>query len=195
MKKSVLVLLLVLVAHSFVFASDDLDGTKGAAKAVITSTSTNTYNLLYTSTKAGWVKVIIKNEDGDVVMVDEIMNRKGFVRPYNFDGMPAGAYKVEVLDAAGKTELAVSYSTTTTHSIRKAELKATEDNKYELRLIGSTADAVQITIYDSSNQVVYSETLTQKGSLSRVYNLEKASIQGGTFEISADGKIVNSIRL
>lgn len=196
MKKSILVAFLTVAVGTFGFASDNLDDAKGAAKAAISSTNrASVYKLVYNSAKSGLVRVSIKDQAGRVVLEDQIMNQTGFVRPYNFVGMPAGNYNVTVTDANGKTDLAVAYSSLITNTVRKAEVTALENHKYQLRLIGNTADAVEVTIYDRNNQQIHSEMLTQQGSFIRVYDLGKMKAEGVSFEISTENGILSRVKL
>lgn len=196
MKKSIILAVLAVAVNVSVFASDNLDNAKGTASAVVTTTARpNVFNLVYNSAKSGLVRVTIKNQDNNVVLEDEVFNEKGFIRPYNFNGMPAGNYNVLVKDAAGKTELAVAYSNAIVNTVRKAEFKSLENNKYQLRLVGNTADAVEITIFDQFGQSIHSEVLTQKGSFTRVYDLSKLKAKNLTFEVKAAGHVVNRVQL
>jgi len=195
MKKSILLTILAVAVNMSVFASD-LDNAKDAARiAVATTAHPNVYNLVYNSAKSGMVKVVIKDQTGKVVLEDEILNQKGFIRPYNFKGMPTGNYNVVVIDAAGKTELAVAYSNAVINTVRKAEVKSLENNKYQLRLVGNTADAVEITIYDRDGQTIHSEVLAQQGSFTRVYDLSKLKTAHLTFEVKTDGLLISRVQL
>ncbi len=196
MKKSIILAVLAVAVNASVFASDNLDNAKGAAKVEVTSSSrANVYNLVYNNAKSGIVTVTIKDKNDNVVFKDEILNTKGFIRPYNFSGMPEGSYSVTVTDASGKTELSVAYNTTVINAVRKAEIKPLENNKYQLRLIGNTADAVEVTVYDQFGSAVHSEVLTQKGSFIRTYDLSKLKVSNLTFEVKAAGQVVNRVQL
>lgn len=187
---------MAVAASTLGFADDNLDDAKGTAKAVISTTSrASVYNLVYTSAKSGFVRVVIKDQTGRVVMEDVIQSQKGFVRPYNFSGMPVGNYNVTVADANGKTDLAVAYSNLVSSTVRKAEVTALENQKYQLRLVGCTADAVEVTIFDRNNQQIHSETLTQQGSFVRVYDLSKLKAEGVSFEIKTENGLVSRVEL
>ncbi|MCU0352468.1 MAG: hypothetical protein MUD08_01815 [Cytophagales bacterium] len=195
MKKSIITAALVAISFTGAFATDNVENAKDAAVAVQASARPNVYNLVYKSAEVGVVTVIIRNQDDQVVMEDRIKNVKGFVRPYNFDGMPAGNYSVTITDASGKTNLAVAYNNTVVNAVRKAEVTALENNKYQLRLIGNNADEVSVNIYDRNNELIHTEVFTQKGSFTRVYNMGKLAASDLTFEVIAAGAIVNRVQL
>lgn len=194
MKTSILTFALGLVLSTNVFAADDLESTSTAS--INTTNRVSVYNLVYASAKTGMVTVSIKNQEGQVVLQEQIFNdKKGFIRPYNFSTMPEGSYTLEVKDAAGKSELSLSYSNVAVNAVRKAEIKALESNKYQLRLVGNTADAVEVSIYDQFGSAIHSESLTQKGSFTRVYDLSKLKNTKGAIEVRANGKVVNRVEL
>jgi hypothetical protein len=58
-------------------------------------------------------------------------------------------------------------------------------------MLGSRADEVSVNIYDAAHRLVYSEKISQKGSFSRVYDLNKVNLTSVTFEVaSPDGASV-----
>ena len=194
MKKSIITAALLAIAYTGAFATDNVENAKDAA-VTVAAARPNVYNLIYKSASTGMVTVVIRDQEGQVVLEDRIKNVKGFVRPYNFDGMPAGSYNVTVTDANGKTELAVAYNNTVVNAVRKAEVTALENNKYQLRLIGNNADEVSVNIYNRSNELIHTEVFTQKGSFTRVYNMGKLAASDLTFEVIAAGAIVNRVQL
>ncbi|MDJ1472617.1 hypothetical protein QNI19_33810 [Cytophagaceae bacterium DM2B3-1] len=194
MKTSILTFALGLVLSANVFAADDLESASTAS--INTTNRVSVYNLVYASAKTGLVTVSIKNQDGQVVLQEQIFNdKKGFIRPYNFSTMPEGSYTLEVKDAAGKSELSLAYSNVAVNAVRKAEIKALESNKYQLRLVGNTADAVEVSIYDQFGSTIHSESLSQKGSFTRIYDLSKLKNAKGAIEVRANGKVVNRVEL
>lgn len=174
----------VLGANVAAVAADVRDGVKGAAKASVETAAKNgVYNLVYRGAGAGIVKVTIANEAGHIVMVDQINAEGGFLRPYNFAGLPTGTYTLTVLDRNGKMTLPLLHSGADVQIKPIVQIKAVDSKKYELTLLGSTAETVFVNIYDASKSLVFSEQIAQKGSFSRVYDLNKLAAANFTFEV------------
>jgi flagellar hook assembly protein FlgD len=193
MKKVIISAALLTVLGADVWASEPgvRDGVTGTVKANVEATSRNgVYNLIYKTASAGTVKVTITNSIGEVVLVDQIEGQGSFLRPYNFLGLPAGHYTVTVLDRNGKTTLPLVHTAGTVNLQPVVQIQPVEQSKYEVRLLGSNADEVSVNIYDAAKRLVYSEQIAQKGSFSRVYDLNKMNLQNVTIEVvNANGVV------
>jgi hypothetical protein len=192
MKKIIISAALLMVMGADVLASGGNDGIKGSAKAnVETATRNGVYNLIYRTTTTGTVKVTITNSVGEVIMVDQIEGRTSFLRPYNFVALPAGAYSITVQDRNGRTTLPLVHTGKVAAVQPVVQIQPVETNKYEVKMLGSRADEVSVNIYDAAHRLVYSEKISQKGSFSRVYDLNKVNLTSVTFEVaSPDGASV-----
>ncbi len=177
-------LLTVLGANVWANPGDEV---KGAVKAsVATSTKNGVYNLVYRGT--GAVKVTITNAAGEVVLMDQINTDGGFVRPYNFTSQPAGTYTLTVLDRNGKATLPLVHGAGQLRPI--AAVKPVQDKKFELTLVGSSADQVSVNIYDAAQNLVYTDHIDKQGSFSRVYDLTKVHTSNFTFEVLGQGGLL-----
>lgn len=186
----------VLGANVGAVAADVRDGVKGSAKtSVETAVKNGVYNLVYRNAAAGAVKVTITNEAGTVVLVDQINAEGAFLRPYNFTGLPAGAYTLTVLDRNGKTSLPIMHNNSGVQINPVVHVKPVEGKKYELTLLGNNAEAVRVNIYDATRGLVYSEQIGHKGSFSRVYDLNKLSANNFTFEVVSPNGLVSKKEL
>ncbi len=192
MKKVIISAALLMVMGADVLASGVNDGIKGSAKANVETTTRNgVYNLIYKTATAGTVKVTITNGAGEVVLVDLIEGRTSFLRPYNFAGLPAGSYSITVQDRSGKTTLPLVHTGSVATLQPVVRIQPVEGNKYEVKMLGSNADEVSVSIYDAAQRLVYSEKISQKGSFTRVYDLNKINLTSVTFEVaSPDGASV-----
>ena len=75
----------------------------------------STFRLLYKGAEQSDVKVLILNDENQIVFAEKIKNTDGFARPYNFSNLPEGHYSIQIKDNAGvRTE-------TVNHHIIKAE--------------------------------------------------------------------------
>jgi hypothetical protein len=180
-------LLTVLGANVWANPGDEV---KGAVKASVTTTTKNgVYQLVYRGT--GAVKVTITNAAGEIVLTDQINAEGGFLRPYNFSLQPAGAYTVTVLDGNGKASLPLVHGAAA--SVRpNVQIKPVQDKKFQLTLMGSSADQVSVNIYDAALNLVYTDQIEKQGSFSRVYDLTKVPTGVFTFEVLSQGNIITT---
>ncbi len=189
MKKLMISAALLTVLGANVWANPG-DEVKGAVKASVTTTTKNgVYQLVYRGT--GAVKVTITNAAGEIVLTDQINAEGGFLRPYNFSLQPAGAYTVTVLDGNGKASLPLVHGAAA--SVRpNVQIKPVQDKKFQLTLMGSSADQVSVNIYDAALNLVYTDQIEKQGSFSRVYDLTKVPTGVFTFEVLSQGNIITT---
>ncbi len=190
--KSVLIAAFVLVVSSNVFANSEKNSDGATIQASVeTSTKQAVYNLVYKSKTEGTVKVTIIDQVGKVVLVDRIASQTGFVRPYNFEGLPKGQYSIIVNDQNGSLSLPIVYGKTLSAKNANIAIESlSEEKRYKLVCIGNEDAPVQVNIYDSVNNLVYSESIEAEGSFSKVYNLSKVSASNFTFEVVSKEQVV-----
>ena len=186
MKKVLISAALLTVLGANVWANPG-DEVKGVVKAsVATTTKNGVYNLVYRGT--GAVKVTITNAAGEVVLMDQINAEGGFLRPYNFTSQPAGTYTLTVLDRNGKATLPLVHGAAQLRPV--AAIKPVQDKKFELTLVGSSADQVSVNIYDAAQNLVFTDHIDKQGSFSRVYDLTKIRTSNFTFEVLGQGGLL-----
>jgi hypothetical protein len=186
MKKVLISAALLTVLGANVWANPG-DEVKGVVKASVATTTRNgVYNLVYRGT--GAVKVTITNAAGEVVLMDQINAEGGFLRPYNFTSQPAGTYTLTVFDRNGKATLPVVHGAGQFRPV--AAIKPVQDKKFELTLVGSSAEQVSVNIYDAALNLVYTEQIDKQGSFSRVYDLTKIRTSNFTFEVLGQGGLL-----
>jgi len=61
----------------------------------------STFRLLYKGAEQSDVKVLILNDENQIVFAEKIKNTDGFARPYNFTNLPEGHYSIQIKDNAG----------------------------------------------------------------------------------------------
>ncbi len=188
MKKVLISAALLTVLGANVWANPG-DEVKGAVKASVTTIKNGVYQLVYRGT--GAVKVTITNAAGEIVLTDQINAEGGFLRPYNFSLQPAGAYTVTVLDGNGKASLPLVHGAA--ESIRpNVQIKPVQDKKFQLTLMGSSADQVSVNIYDAALNLVYTDQIEKQGSFTRVYDLTKIPTGVFTFEVLSQGNVITT---
>jgi hypothetical protein len=186
MKKSI-VTVAALVASIVGFAQTSKVSVESSPRGSV-------YNLKYVSDKATKVNIVITDEDGKTILVDDLYG-KNFIRPYNFSQLPQGDYHVAVKNNDGTTELALNHKNETVNPVHTVSVKALENDRFQLTVIGNSADAVVVSIYDNRGELVHSEAVVKKGSFSQIYDLAKIKASGYTVEVSAGEKLVSKVTL
>ena len=167
-----------------------------ATTSVEPAAGQSVYRLVYQSGAAGTVKVLIYNERRELLFEDRIQNTNGFARPYNFVNLPSGKYSLEIIDANGKEtkEITVGETDTVVASAPRVFVQATENPaSYEMSVLGSSYEPLQVNIYDTLGNLIFTESIQEGSSFRKVYNLSKLNLTSCTFEVSNDQQLLQRV--
>lgn len=174
---SLLAALLILTSATFAKTPDN------PASNIAVLKNGATIKLLYKGTAQNDVKVLILNEDNQIVFTEKIRATDGFIRPYNFSRLPQGNYSFTLVDSKGRQIEHVDYRTERPRKLMHvARVNGTTD-KFVLSVPNQGSDKLSVTIYDDMNRVLYSGKENITGDFARVYNL-KDHEGTVTFEVS-----------
>lgn len=163
-------------------ASDDPTG----KRVQLTDGAQDTYVLRYMKKGEGSVRVQIVDEQGWTVFSDHIRSQKAFKQPFNFKGMDEGTYEFRIADTDGVVKKKVAHRNN--KSLPKAKVKALDEERYELSIVGNDFGTVYINVYDGYNSLLHSEAIDLNKSFKKVYNLSKAVNSGAVFEVYNSGE-------
>ena len=132
----------------------------------------STFRLLYKGAEQSDVKVLILNDENQIVFTEKIKNTDGFARPYNFSNLPEGHYSIQIKDNAGvRTE-------TVSHQIKRESeektmhlLRLDGTGKYVLSVPNQGKQDLSIMIFNDLNEVLYQSEEKISGDFARIYNL------------------------
>ena len=130
----------------------------------------STFKLFYKGAEQSDVKVLILNDENQIVFTEKIKNTDGFARPYNFSNLPEGHYSIQIKDNAGvRTE-------TVSHQIEREEktmhlLRLDGTGKYVLSVPSQGKQDLSIMIFNDLNEVLYQSEEKITGDFARIYNL------------------------
>ena len=173
MKKINLLLAGVLMC-TLVFARGIDEPIKGSSVAVTNIIGSTLYKVYYKSNRLGKVKISIMDEKGNTLF-NETMNKVGgFLRPYNFEGLPEGQYTVNVEDENGKTVEKVNYKLGRVEKLIHVQ-KLAGENKYMLSIASPKPEDVFIYIFDEKDNLIHNEIQSIKGEFAQIYNLKDIS--------------------
>jgi len=181
--KKILTLSASVLMCTLVFARG-IDGPiKGSSSVAVTNSMGSTlYKVYYKSDRPGKVKVSIIDEKGYTVLNETMRKMDGFIRPYNFDGLPEGQYTIKVEDETGKTVEKINYKSGRVEKLIRIKKLASEDNKYLLSISSPKPEDVFIYIFDDKGNLVFNEIQSIKKDFAQVYNLME--MKSFTIEIS-----------
>ena len=145
----------------------------------------STFKLFYKGAEQSDVKVLILNDENQIVYSEKISNTDGFARPYNFSNLPEGHYSIQVKDKAGVRTETVNHQT-----IREEKamhlLRLDGTSKYVLSVPNDGKEDLSIMIFNDLNQVLYESRERVSGDFARIYDLGN---KGGNFRfVVTDGK-------
>jgi len=156
---------------------------KGASSVAITNVAGSTlFKLYYKSERMGRVKISIIDEKGSMIFNETLNKVDGFIRPYNFDGLPEGQYTVRVEDENGKTVEKVNYKEGKVEKLIHIQKLSNEENKYLVSIVSPKQEDVFIYIFDVDGNLIYNEIQSIKGEFAQVYNLQE--VKSFTIEIA-----------
>jgi len=171
--KKICTLLTSVLFCTLVFArgNDEPKPILGSSVAVTNVAGSTLYKLYYKSEKRERVKVSIIDEKGHTLFDETMNNVDGFLRPYNFEGLPQGHYTVKVEDGNGKSVEKVNYKLGRVEKLIRVQ-KLQGENRYLLSVASSKPEDVFIYIFDDQNNLIYNEIQSIKGEFAQIYNLK-----------------------
>lgn len=173
MKKTLSVLVVLMVISSVVFArrADN----PGAAAGMAVVKNGTTFKLYYKGTQQMDVKVSIFDATNKIVFTEVLRKVEGFVRPYNFSNLPEGVYSIEIADKDGRQVEKVNYQKGKIEKLAHLLRVSGDEEKYLLTVSNKGNDAITVKIFDDSNSIIYSHKEDIKGDFAKIYNLERFS--------------------
>jgi hypothetical protein len=179
MKRTIILSAMLVAAMSTATLAEG-NGDKSSKAALIPSQVEGRYNLIYADATPGMVKVKIMDEEGHVLRVDRIDNKRGFKRPYNMTDLGPGTYQVVVSDKDGEFTLMARVQ-----ELEEMGVNQLGDSKYQLVYKDPKSNGATIGIFDQTGELVHSESITFNKGFSKVFDLSGISSKGFTFEVSS----------
>jgi hypothetical protein len=187
--KKILTIAAVLFS-TVMFASGTGDELTSLSGAAVIKTTNGTFKLIYKSDTQSDVKVSIFNSENRLVYSERVYRTSGFARPYSFENLERGDYRVVIEDGNGSTTQNISTrQTTSTKLVNVLKLKNAK-GKYLITVGGRGSEALTLNIYDGQT-LIHSELKEISGDYAQVYNLSRVKgtpsfeilHQNGTAEI------------
>jgi hypothetical protein len=191
MKAFSLLLMSVLVS-TLMFANGTVEpGESASAVAVTNCSGSSVVKVFYKAEQAGTVKVSIFSKDNSLVFTETMKRVSGFLRPYNFSGLSAGEYTIQVKDSNGTRTETIDY---TAGKIEKqiSLVKLPEEGKYLLSINSKASDVINVNIYNDANQLIHSQEKKIERNFAEVLNIK--DINRFTIEVSDSNGVLKSVK-
>lgn len=189
--KSLFFAALILVSAVTLAAGKD-EPRKGMA--VVPVKGSEIFKVIYKGETTGKVKLSILDSNSKVILTQTMNGVDGFICPLNFAGLTPGEYTIEVVDASGKKSEKIVYGTQKSVShVHVSKIKS-EVGKYLLSVNNvSNANLYTVKIYDSRDNLIYTESKEATGNFAQVYKFQN-SFASYTFEVSDNAGNTKTIR-
>jgi hypothetical protein len=190
MKKISLLFVGVLLC-TLVFANGTDEPSSTSSVAVTNASGSSLFKVYYTANTADDVKVSILKPSGKIVFSETLRKTKGFVRPYNFNGLAEGKYVIKIEDTNGIRNESVYYSSGKVDKLIGI-VKLSEQGKYLFTVNSKNADKVNVNIYNDKDELIHSHRSFVNKEFAEVFNLK--NINAFTIEISDSNGLLKSIK-
>jgi hypothetical protein len=184
--------LMGLLASTLVFAKETKEPTESRASVAVSNcTGSSLVKVFYKAEQPGSVKVSILDENKELIFSETMRRSSGFLRPYNFGGLPAGRYTIQIEDKDGKRSELIDYSA---GKIDKSIsiVKLTDPGKYLLSVNSKASDRISVNIYNEQNELIHSQIKDIENSFAEVLNLK--NINHFTIEVTDSNGLLKSMK-
>jgi len=164
MKKTATVLatLLLLVTFTFSAFSDvNID-----EKRMQLRMKDGMIQLLYNKASVESVKIEIKNENGKVIHRDQVNNKIGFLKNYDFRKLDEGYYTFVITDGEGLLKKEVAFFKRASIALIKQK-----DNKYRVLYGTKRKSKIWVQLLNDDDKVVFEDKFVSINGFSKVYEV------------------------
>jgi len=177
---------------SLVFANETDKPIAPTSSVAVTNLSGSTlFKLYYTAYMESDVKVSIINQSGKLVFTEMLKRTDGFIRPYNFEGLEAGDYTIQIENEESKRLEKVHYSAGKIEKLINI-VKLAEEGKYLLSVASKGADNVNVNIYNDSDELIHSQERFVNKEFAEVINLK--GINSFTIEVTDSNGLLKKLK-
>lgn len=188
--KSLFIAAVATVLSLTAFGNEEPSNSKGLA--VVPVKGSEVFKVIYKGEAVGKVRLNVYNQASELVFTESISGLDGFIRPLNFNGLKAGEYTLEIIDAAGKKVERVNYQPNKSSKYVHISKVTEEEGKFLVAVSGTGKEEINVRIYDSASNLVHNESKVIDGNYAQVYNIKK--ITGAvTFQVTDNAGNVKTV--
>ncbi|HLZ16986.1 MAG TPA: hypothetical protein VKQ08_08095 [Cyclobacteriaceae bacterium] len=154
------------------------------------------FNVIYKTkaTMPGTVHVSILNDLGKVIFTEAIYKTRSFSRPYNFNDIGMGEFKLLVEDSEGKIEKKISFTSPQKKGV-ESDIQVVKignsPNKYILAIANNEPDEIHVKILGADKEVLHDESIAVSGKYSVIFNLTHIKTSP-TFEVTGSNGVLKT---
>lgn len=194
MKKisSIIMLLALVCTTAFANIIETRIG-KSAKFSVLTKSDPAKFNVVYVSENKGPVSISIFDEDGELVSIDIVKDKKSFSKTFDFEKLKKGRYVFTLENDEGSGSQAVYYDP---YRQTLNMLVSTQgDNKFKVMVAGfNPNEIVKVRIYNSQGKIVKEDEIKSHRNFIRTYDLSKIKGQQFTFTAASGRESVLRVK-
>ena len=181
--KTLTTLVALLLIGASVYATDG-DKKNAKKKVAVVQNEQAKFKLVYLEDAPGEVTIKLRNKRGDIIHQQTVTNEGGFSQPYDFNSLPKGEYKFEVIKADGSiVSHEIVYKAWEIQPDFQANILNVNDKK-TFRLAVTNSGRVNVKIYNEDHKLIHEENTNQKDGFRRNYDLSKINGENFTFVVS-----------
>lgn len=159
-----------MIAAFTVSAASAIDPAEASAMATAIVRNGSSVKLFYKSAEQSNVRVTIYNEESILVYAETVKQTDGFVRPYRFENLPYGDYRIVITNGQSRRVEHVNYSNKGVAHL--ASMVRMEGKKYLLIVPNKSTEWLLITVTNDKGVTLHSSTHELEGDFSTVLNVE-----------------------
>lgn len=185
MKKILSIFLVLLITGSTVYARRTENPTPSVNGVGVMKTG-SLVKVFYKASTVSNVRVTIYNASNKEVFSEVLKQVDGFLRPYNFEGLPYGEYTIEVADNNQRSVERVDYQEEKVKQLAKL-VKVAGDGKFFLMIPNKAQNKFTIRIFSQDGSLLHIEEKETDTDFSGLYNLTNIESKFYFLITDADG--------
>ena len=175
--KNYFLVTLLIVLSLTVKANDNKEAKKRTTLEVVKQGSV--FKLFYAKKTIDKVNVRIFDNSGKLIFSEIIKNQEGFIRPYNFDQLDFGDYRLTISDKDELIEKTIHHGefdeidTKPKYRLVKVNEMKDMDRVYKLTIVNQGDAEAYIKVKNMADEVIFSMTESFSGNYGKLFNLGK----------------------
>jgi hypothetical protein len=148
------------------------------------------FNFCYRAAQQEDVRVSIYNQRNERIFTEIIRDRSSFNRPYNFEALEEGEYRIATEARSGKKCISLSHYRRPATSIINISKVVMEEDRYRVRIATEESEQVMIRIMNNRSELVLERDVQVDQLFDSIFNLKNVPSFPGSvlfFEVTTSG--------